>query len=138
MTVFVFYAVAFDPIKIQACQTHQNDLLNLIFVKDIHVVFKKITRNGPKRVIFEVYYDFLRYRRYLDKMSSELITKACRTKQMSSDRRTLIGIPVGKAKRNKDLFIKIRTRTVVKSLLFLYEFFEQVSLQVHSIVSTNS
>ena len=67
MTVFVFYAVAFDPIKIQACQTHQNDLLNLIFVKDIHVVCKKITRNGPKRVIFEVYYDFLRYRRYFNK-----------------------------------------------------------------------
>ena len=65
MTVFVFYAVTFDSIKIQACQTHQNYLLNLIFVKDIHVLCKTITRNGPKRVIFEVYYDFLQYRRYL-------------------------------------------------------------------------
>ena len=35
-------------------------------MKDLHVVCKKITRNGPERVIFEVYYDFLRYRRYMN------------------------------------------------------------------------
>ena len=48
-----FYVVAFDPIKIQTCQTLQNDRLNSIFVKDIRVVCKKMTKNGPKRLILK-------------------------------------------------------------------------------------
>ena len=31
---FVFYAVAFDPIKIETCLVPQNDCQHLIFVKD--------------------------------------------------------------------------------------------------------
>ena len=34
MKKIVFYVVAFDPNKIQACQAHQNDCLMLNFVKD--------------------------------------------------------------------------------------------------------
>ena len=44
----VIYVVAFDPIKIYACSTSQNDLQNLSFVKDINVVAKKMVRNGHK------------------------------------------------------------------------------------------
>ena len=45
---FVFYAVAFDPIKIQTCLAPQNDCQHLIFLKDYYVVGEKMTRNGPK------------------------------------------------------------------------------------------
>ena len=69
ITLFVFYVVVFDPIKIQTCQTLQNELLNLIFVKDIHIVCKNMTRNGPKRVILKSrYYEFFRNRRYFQQM----------------------------------------------------------------------
>ena len=44
----VFYVIAFDPNKIQACQAHQNDRLKLNFVKDINVVGKKMIRKGLK------------------------------------------------------------------------------------------
>ena len=54
----MFYVVAFDPIRFLTCYTPQNDCLNLIFVKDIHAVFEKMTRNGPKMVIFDVWFDF--------------------------------------------------------------------------------
>ena len=42
----MFYVLAFDPNKIQACQAHQNDHLKLHFVKDINVVGQKMTREG--------------------------------------------------------------------------------------------
>ena len=32
--------------------------LNLIFVKDMGAVCKEVTRNSPKMVIFEVWFDF--------------------------------------------------------------------------------
>ena len=38
---FVFFVVAFDPIKIQTCLAPQNDCQHLIFVKDYYVVGKK-------------------------------------------------------------------------------------------------
>ena len=47
MTVFVFYAVAFDPIEIQTYYAPQNGRLNLRFLKDFGVVGKK----WPGRVI---------------------------------------------------------------------------------------
>jgi hypothetical protein len=45
--------VAFDPIKISTHYAPQNDRWNLIIVKDIYVVAKKMTTKGPKRAIFE-------------------------------------------------------------------------------------
>ena len=54
----MFYVVAFDPIEFLTCYTPQNDHLNLIFVKDIHAVCKEMTRNGPKMVIFEEWFNF--------------------------------------------------------------------------------
>ena len=45
---FVFYAVAFDPIKIQKCLAPQNDRQQLTFFKDDYEVGKKWTRNNPK------------------------------------------------------------------------------------------
>ena len=51
-------------------------------------------------ILEPVTYRILQFLKYLDKMTSELIMKAYRTKQMSADRRTPIGIPVGKDKRN--------------------------------------
>ena len=45
---FVFYLVAFDPIEIQTCSAPQNDRQNLIFVKDVYEVGKKMTINGRK------------------------------------------------------------------------------------------
>ena len=44
----VFYVIAFDPNKIQACQAHQNDGRKLNFVKDINVVGQKMSREGHK------------------------------------------------------------------------------------------
>ena len=52
-----FYVVAFDPIKIKTYKGPQNDLLSLIFVKNIHAVCKKTTRNARKMFIFEVWFD---------------------------------------------------------------------------------
>jgi len=48
-----YFVVDFDPIKISTHYAPQNDRWNLSFVKDIYVVTKKITTNGPKRPIFE-------------------------------------------------------------------------------------
>ena len=45
----VFYVVVLDPIRIQISQAHQNDHQNLIFMRDINVVAKKIARNGRKK-----------------------------------------------------------------------------------------
>ena len=44
-----YFVVAFDPIKISTHYAPQNDHWNLSFVKDIYVVAKKMTTNGPKR-----------------------------------------------------------------------------------------
>jgi phosphoribosylaminoimidazole carboxylase (NCAIR synthetase) len=49
MKMFVFCVISFEPIKIQTCSAPQNDRLNLSFVKDIHVVGKKMARNGRKK-----------------------------------------------------------------------------------------
>ena len=48
-----YFVVAFDPIKISTHYAPQIDHWNLSFVKDIYVVAKKMTTNGPKRAIFE-------------------------------------------------------------------------------------
>jgi hypothetical protein len=44
---FIF-VINFVPNKIQTCSAPQNDFLNLGFVKAIHMVEKKMTRNGRK------------------------------------------------------------------------------------------
>ena len=45
LTKFVFYGIAFDPIRLFTSYSPQNDLLNLSFVKGINTVIKKMTRN---------------------------------------------------------------------------------------------
>ena len=45
---FVFYLVAFDPIKLYTRLAPQNDHQHLSFVKDIYAVGEKMTRNGHK------------------------------------------------------------------------------------------
>jgi hypothetical protein len=44
----VFHVVAFDLIRIQTSLAPQNEHQNLSFVKDIHVVGKRMTRNDHK------------------------------------------------------------------------------------------
>ena len=44
----VFCVVAFDPIRIQTCLTPQNGHQYPSFVKDIHAIAKKMTRNERK------------------------------------------------------------------------------------------
>ena len=51
-TKIVIFVIAFDPIKIFIDWAHQNDRQNLIFMKSICVVNKKMARNGLKRAIF--------------------------------------------------------------------------------------
>ena len=50
--VFIFI-ITFEPNKIQACLAPQNDRLNLSFVREFHVVGKKMTKNSQKMAIFE-------------------------------------------------------------------------------------
>ena len=50
MKKIVFYVVFFDPIKILIGLAHQNDRQNLIFMKAINVVGRKMTRNTRKTV----------------------------------------------------------------------------------------
>ena len=45
MKKIVGYVVVFGPIKILVGWAHQNDCQNLIFVKAINVVGRKMTRN---------------------------------------------------------------------------------------------
>ena len=52
MKKIVFYVVFFDPIKILIGWAHQNDRQNLIFMKAINVVGRKMTRNTPKTANF--------------------------------------------------------------------------------------
>ena len=54
----MIYVVVFDPIKMLVGWAHQNDRLNLSFVKDINTVGKQMARNGRKKVIYQ-YYSFL-------------------------------------------------------------------------------
>ena len=49
----MFYAITFEPIKIQKRSAPQNDRLNLSFVKDIYVNAKKMPRKVGKMVIYE-------------------------------------------------------------------------------------
>jgi hypothetical protein len=49
MEILMFYAITFEPIKIQKCSAPQNDRLNLSFVKDA----KKMARKIAKMVIYE-------------------------------------------------------------------------------------
>ena len=50
----MIYVIGFDPIKIYTDWAHQNDRQNLIFVKAINVVVKKMARNGLKIVSFRI------------------------------------------------------------------------------------
>ena len=46
--LFVFCGIIVVPIMIQTCSAHQNDHLNLSFVKDMNLACEKMTRNGRK------------------------------------------------------------------------------------------
>ena len=48
VTSFAFCVITFEPIEVQTCSAPQNDRQNLVFVKDIKVVVKKMTRNRRK------------------------------------------------------------------------------------------
>ena len=49
----MFFAITFEPIKIQKCSAPQNDRLNLSFVKDTYVNAKKMARKVGQMVIYE-------------------------------------------------------------------------------------
>ena len=49
----MIYVITFDPTKIFIDWAHQNDPQNLIFVKAINVVVKKMARNGRTMAIYE-------------------------------------------------------------------------------------
>ena len=51
MEIFAFCVITFEPIKIQTNSAHQNDRLNLSFVKDKHAVGKNMARNSHKPAI---------------------------------------------------------------------------------------
>ena len=51
MEILMFYAITFEPIKIQKRSAPQNDRLNLSFVKDINVDGGKVARNSSKTAI---------------------------------------------------------------------------------------
>ena len=52
--IFVFFAVAFVPIKIQTHSVPQNDRRNLSFVIDKHEVGQKMARYGHKIAIYQL------------------------------------------------------------------------------------
>ena len=54
MEILAFYAIAIEPIKVQTHSASQNDHLNLSFVKDKHLVGKKMARNGLKMTIYQL------------------------------------------------------------------------------------
>ena len=56
----MIHITAFVPIKIQTCSAHQNDHLNLSFVKDMNLAYEKMTRNGRKMAKIIAESDFLR------------------------------------------------------------------------------
>ena len=51
METFAFLAITFEPIGILTHSAHQNDHLNLSFVKDKHKGSQKMARNGSKTAI---------------------------------------------------------------------------------------
>ena len=51
---FAFCVITIVPIMIQTCLAPQNDRLNLSFVKDFHMVGKKMARNGWKMAIYQM------------------------------------------------------------------------------------
>jgi hypothetical protein len=54
METFAFLAITFEPIGILTHLAHQNDRLNLSFLKDKHTVSQKMARNGSKTAIYFV------------------------------------------------------------------------------------
>ena len=48
VTSFAFCVITYEPIEVQTFSAPQNDRQNLVFVKDIKVVVKKMTRNRRK------------------------------------------------------------------------------------------
>ena len=54
MEMFAFVAITFEPIGILTHSAHQNDRLNLSFVKDKHTGSQKMARNGSKTAIYFV------------------------------------------------------------------------------------
>ena len=54
MEILTFYAITFEQIKIQKHSAPQNDRLNLSFVKDKHVVGKKMAIYGLKMTIYQL------------------------------------------------------------------------------------
>ena len=65
MEMFAFVAINFEPIGILTHSAHQNDRLNLSFVKDKHTVSKNMARNGYKMGIHFVI--FISKRVYFNK-----------------------------------------------------------------------
>ena len=53
MEILRFYAITFEPTKIQKNSAPQNDRLKLSFVKDGYVNAKKMARKVGKMVIYE-------------------------------------------------------------------------------------
>ena len=54
METFAFFAITFEPIGILTHSAHQNDRLNLSFVKDNHTGSQKMAINGSKTAIYFV------------------------------------------------------------------------------------
>ena len=50
---FVFCFIMFEPINTVTCSASENECLNFSFLKDIHVVDKKIARKGRKMPIYQ-------------------------------------------------------------------------------------
>ena len=53
MEILTFYAIMFEPIKVQKHSAPQNNRPNLSFVKDTYVNVEKMARKGGKIVIYE-------------------------------------------------------------------------------------
>ena len=53
METFAFFAITFEPIGILTHSAHQNDRLNLSFVKDKHTYGKKMARKYPTTVVYQ-------------------------------------------------------------------------------------
>ncbi len=53
LLIFAFCVITFVPIKILTLAAHQNDRLNLSFVKDEHTYLEKMARIGLNTVIYK-------------------------------------------------------------------------------------
>ena len=58
--IFALCVITSEPIRTQTQYAHQNDRLNLSFVKDNHAVGKKMARNDHKKAIYQCYSFLLR------------------------------------------------------------------------------